>query len=279
MRVSLRAPGRARRSLEMLAVGFALLGLIVLPVRVAHAQAPPRPRPDTNPSPPPLTPSDSALRDSVITSILAEDSARVTRAPAFAMFGLDRLRLRTVGASYGIAWPGQATQARLYSVHADYGQVYPDVRLLAVSSYWSTGYRDGEVARLANEVQRSVPNATEPAALGRIRVADLSAGAELRWQPSLARRATRVLHAVYPWVGGGFALHFVNVEGRPISDTFVERALDAATIGLNTSLGIDIRPVPNFAITTVARYDFLSSVRYGSVRAGATFVFGPAGGW
>lgn len=259
----------AARALCVLALLSVSLGA------VARAQTPrPAPR-DTTPT----APSDSAARDSLVARILEQDSARSMRPAPFSLFGLDRLRLRTVGATAGWAWPGQAIGARVYSLHADYGEVYPGVRVVFVTSYWATRYKDDEVARLASEVRRAAggPRLVDSVSLGLIRVADLSGGVEARWQPGLARRARAALRVVHPWVGGGVATHFVNVEGAPISGTFLERALDAAGIGLSTAVGLDLNPLPNFQATMQARYDFLSSVRYGSVRAGGSFIFGPSG--
>jgi hypothetical protein len=239
--------------------------------------APPAPTPRDTTRP---TPSDSAARDSVITRILEQDSSGTVRPGSFRVLGLDRLRLRTAGATAGWAWPGQALPARLYSLHADYGEVWSGVRVVFNSAYWTSRYRDGEVARLAREVGRVTSRdsaAIDTVRLGRISVADLSTGVDLRWQPGVARRASALARVVRPWVGGGVAAHFVNVEGAPVSGTFLERALDAAAIGLDAVAGLDLQPLPNFQMTVQARYDFLSTVRYASARAGASFVFGPAG--
>jgi hypothetical protein len=248
--------------------------LAAIGARVAGAQARPTVPRDTGVA----TPSDSAARDSAVTRILEQDSSRAMHPSAFSLLGLDRMRLRTVGVAFGSAWPGQAVPTRVYALHADYGEVLPGLRVLFVSSYWTTRFKDAEVARLAAAVRNAVkdPSRDDTVRLGRINVADLSGGVEMRWQPVRARPDER-LGVVRPWVAGGMAAHFVNVEGPPVSGTFVERALDAATIGLAAALGVDLRPLPNFLLSMQARYDFLSSVRYASARAGASFVFGPAG--
>jgi hypothetical protein len=242
--------------------------------RVAGAQARPTVPRDTAV----VTPSDSAARDSAVTRILDQDSSRAVHPGAFSMLGLDRLRLRTVGVALGTVWPEQAIPARVYALHADYGEVLPGLRVVFVSSYWTTRFKDAEVARLAAAVRSAVrdPTRDDTVRLGRISVADLSGGAEVRWQPVHSRADERP-GVARPWVAGGMAAHFVNVEGPPVSGTFVERALDAATIGLATALGVDLRPLPNFLLSMQARYDFLSSVRFASARAGMSFVFGPAG--
>jgi hypothetical protein len=239
-------------------------------------QRPVSPRRDTIPA----VVSDSAARDSAVTRILDQDSARTVRPAAFSLLGLDRLRLRTVGVSYGMAWPGQAVPTNVYALQAEYGEIGRGVRVVFVSSYWATRYQDAEVARLAREVASTVHggSAVDTVQLGHIRVADLSGGVEARWEPGLARQAHALLRVIRPWAGGGMSAHFVNVEGPPVSGTFLERALDAVAIGLSGGVGVDVSPLPNIQATMQARYDFLSTVRYGSLRAGASFVFGPLGG-
>lgn len=246
-----------------------------LAARRVRAQDPVPTRRDTIP----VTRSDSAYRDSLIAQLVAEDSARAARPASFSLFGVDRLRLQTVGATVGWAWPGQALGTYLYSLHADYGEVYPDVRVLFISSYWTSRYNDTEVQRLAREVQRvAAPGRVDTLRLGRIRVSDLSAGAEIRWSPEFVQFARRMVPVLRPWVSGGLAAHFVNVDGAPVSGTFIESALDAASLGVNAGAGVDLRPLPNVQLTAQARYDFVGSVRYGSVRFGGAFVFGPVAG-
>src|SRR5438105_5072396 len=226
----------------------------------AQRPTPPRPQRGTLP----IARSDSALRDSMVTQVLAQDSVRATGSGpgAFAMFGLDRLRLHTAGLTTGWTCPGQALGTRLYSLQAGYGEVYPGVRMIFLSSYWATRYRDAEVERLAREVQRAAgvgPARGDSVRLGRIRVSDLSAGTDVRWQPGLARRMRQVLRIVQPWVAGGAAAHFVNVDGAPVSGTFIERALDAASIGLDAGAGVDLYPPPNVPVTARTRAAFLGS--------------------
>jgi hypothetical protein len=150
------------------------------------------------------------------------------------------------------------------------------VRVVFVSSYWTTRYSDREVERLAREVQRvAAPGRPDTVRLGRIRVSDLSAGPDVRWVPEIFRRARRMIPVLQPWVSGGVAVHLVNVDGPPVSGTFIESALDAASLGVNAGAGADLRPLPNVKLTAQARYDFVGSVRFGSVRVGGAFVFGP----
>lgn len=259
--------------MKALAAACAALGICA---RVAAAQTPtvPVPRDTVRPAP-----SDSAVRDSVVSRLLDQDSASTVRPAAFSLLGLDRLRLRSLGATVGIVRPGQAVSTRIYSVHADYGEVWHGVRLVFASSYWATRYRDDAVARFAEAVRDVVrdPSRDDSVQIGHVRLSDLSVAADARWQPGVSARPSALARGVRPWVGGGLAAHFINVEGAPVSGTFLERALDSAAIGLTTALGLDLTPIPNFQLTMQGRYDFLSTVRYASVRGGASFIFGPAG--
>lgn len=262
------AAGRVVRYSPFLRRSIAALAMCAGASRLCTAQTSPR---DTvRPAP-----SDSAARDSIVTRTLEQDTAGTVRPAAFSVLGLDRLRLRTVGVTYGWAWPAQATATRLYSLSADYGEIARGVRVVFVSSFWTTHYRDAEVARLAREVGRAA--GVDSVRLGTIRLDDLSGGAEARWEPGFARLARARLRVLRPWVGGGMAVHFVNVEGAPISGTFVERALDAASIGTNATLGVDWQPLTNILATMQARYDFLGVTRFATMRAGASFLFRPSG--
>lgn len=228
------------------------------------------------------TPPDTARRpaaDTAARDTLPADTAIVSRPGAFSFLGLDRLRLRSVGAAVGLVRPGQAVSTTIYSLQADYGEVWRGVRLVFVSSYWATRYRDEAVAELASQVRRVVvdPSRDDSVRIGRVRLADVSVGADARWRLGGASGRSAITRVIRPWVGGGFAAHSINVEGAPISGTFVERALDAAAIGLTAATGVDLSPIPNFQVTMQGRYDFLSGTRYASARVGASFVFGPAG--
>ena len=113
------------------------------------------------------------------------------------------------------------------------------------------------------------PSGDDTLDVGRITVSDIALGAEVRWTP-LQQAFLR------PYLGGGLATHVINAEGRAINGTFVERALDYITFGVAGVAGVEVSLVRNFAVGAQARYDFLSGVRFPSLRASATYHFDPS---
>ncbi len=220
-------------------------------------------------------PSDSAARDSAVARAMR---ARTAAGSAFDRVGIDRLRLSTVGGAVGLAWPRRAEPTRLYAVHADYGEIARGVHLIFQTSYWSSRYSDAAVRGLAEEIGRAL--GTDPPALGRIRTSDLALATDVRWMPGEGRAARRGATgdpaALRPFLGAGFALHFLDVEGEPLNDTFVEQALDGVGLGLAASTGLDIALLPNVTLTMQARYDLFSGAHFASLRAGGSYRFDAA---
>ncbi|MGZ8493106.1 MAG: hypothetical protein ACXWZS_12980 [Gemmatirosa sp.] len=217
-------------------------------------------------------PSDSTARDSAVARALRANAPGGT---IFDRIGIDRLRLSTVGASAGVVWPRRVEATRVYAVHADYGEIASGVHLIFQTSYWSSHYSDGAVRGLAAAIGRAT--GTEAPTLGRIRTSDLALATDVRWLPGESRAARRGAAgdpaAVRPFLGAGFAVHFLDVEGVPINDTFVEQALDGVGLGLAASTGLDVALLPNVTLTMHARYDLFSGAHFASLRAGGSYRF------
>ena len=160
--------------------------------------------------------------------------------------------------------------ARLYAVHADYGEVARGLHLVFETSYWTSQYDDAAVRELERAV-RAATNA-DSVEFGRIRSSDLTMATDLRWHPRTPR-VGREAAAIRPFVGGGLAIHFSDIEGVPINDTFVEQALDGVAIGLGASAGLDVSLLPNVTLTMHARYDLFSGAHFASLRAGGRYRF------
>lgn len=291
-----RASWRALRVCGMLA-GTALAGAALSVPRVAAAQTPPQPPP--RPTVPPdssvrdstardtlgLAPaqrdsvraiSDSTARDSVVARSLRAQAAR--KQSVFELLDLDRLQLTTIGVTVGMVQPASVIATRVWSVQADYGEIVRGVRVVFQSSYWSSRYRDAAVRGLERALAATVvdPARDDTLRVGRVDVSDLSLGVDARWRPRIFGGPSAIAAAVHPWVGIGTATHFVNAEGGAISGTFVEGALDGVATGLGAAVGLDVSPLPNLQLTMQARYDLFSGVRYGSLRAGGSWIFEPA---
>lgn len=187
--------------------------------------------------------------------------------------GVDRLRLSSISASAGVVKPAQVEPASLVSVNADYGEVVPGWRIVFSATYWNSRYTDATVRAFADSLRGVLVDPTGDATvdMGRIRVSMVAVGGEARFSPLRGRR-------VRPYVGGALGLYAVNAEGRGISGTFVESALDNIASGMAALVGGDILLLPNLTVGMQARYDLLSGARFGSLRVGAGYVFNARAG-
>lgn len=213
-------------------------------------------------------PPDSALRDSVVARQLRAEARR--DAPVYRRVGLDRLRLTAVGVSAGLAKPDQVVATPLYAVHADYGEVAPYLRVVFGLAYWSSHFTDRAVAGYA----RAVADAAGVADVhvGRVRASDVVLNADLHYRPQFLRGRRLPLLGLRPWISAGPAVHLFDVQGAPLTGTFVERALDGIAFGGAAALGADVRLLPNVQLMGQARYDLFNGAHFGTVRAGASYV-------
>lgn len=220
-------------------------------------------------------PADSALRDSVVAAQLRAAAAPRTE-PVYRRFAPDRLRLTAVGSSLGLTKPDQVRVTPLYAVHADYGELAPNLRAVFGVAYWSSRFTDGAVAGYRDAVAAASGNDT--LRVGRVRASDVALNADLLYRPRLLR-GMRLPLGFRPWLGAGAAVHLFDVQGTPLSGTFVERALDGVAFGAAAALGADLRLLPNVQLVGQARYDLFNGAHFGTVRAGASYVldarFGP----
>jgi hypothetical protein len=157
---------------------------------------------------------------------------------------------------------------QLYSLQADYGEISPGVRVVFVASYWGSQYTRRSIRGFEEALSEVVldPAGDDTVRVGKVRVQDVSLGVDVRW-------AGWGAGPLRTFIGGGVAAHVVNAEGKPVSGTFVESALDNIAAGVAALAGVDIAPLPNLTLEMQARYDLFSGVRYASVRAGASYVF------
>lgn len=218
------------------------------------------------------TAADSSARDSVVAQQLRTRGETVS--PLTRRFNLDRLRLTSMGLTVGGAWPARVNPTRLYSVHADYGEITPGVRVVFVVSYWQSHYEDAEVRRYERAVREAVrdPAGDDTVRFGRVRSSDIALALDLRLRPGALRRWRGPASRVRPFVSTGFALHFLNAEGRPISGTFIEQALDGVAVGITGGAGLDLSLLPNFQLTMHGRYDMFNGAHFPSLRAGGSWV-------
>jgi hypothetical protein len=194
----------------------------------------------------------------------------------FERLNLDRLRLTAMGASVGAVRPTRMEQAQAYSLHADYGEIAPRVRVIFSATYWGSRYTDDVVRQFEQRLQANIvdPGADDTIRHSRITVSDIALSAELRW----GAPTTSTFSVVRPYLGGALTAHVINAEGKLIRDTFVENALDNITAGVGAVAGLDLVPFSRLSVGLQLRYDLLSGLRFGSGRLVATYHFDPARG-
>ncbi|MFL5577901.1 MAG: hypothetical protein ACJ79S_18255 [Gemmatimonadaceae bacterium] len=232
------------------------------------------------------TRADSARADTTRADTAHADTTRGRPRPAtaaspvpadsesvFARLGLDRLRLRGVGVVIGAVKPSQMEGTEAFGIEADYGEILPGWRVVFTPTFWVTHLNDATMARYRDQLRSVVIDPTGDAEVdvGRVRVTDISLGADVRWSPRGTRSAF-----LRPYLGGGVSAHVLNAEGRAIHNTFVERALDNIAVGPVLMAGGDAVFFRHVTLGMQARYDLVNAARHGSVRALATYLFDPA---
>ena len=104
--------------------------------------------------------------------------------------------------------------------------------------------------------------------LGRIDWSDLTIGvdAHLVWSVPLG---------LLTYLGAGAAAHIMDGDGEAVNGTFVEDLLDTVTAGFNVHTGVEL-PLNDFRIYSTVRYEILGDLRYGEIRIGTQYMFGPS---
>jgi len=209
----------------------------------------------------------------IVASGMAATPALAQDGPGlFERLNLDKLKLTAFGASLGPVAPTSIVPTVAVSLHADYGEIAPNWRVVFSATYWGSRYRDEAVERLANKLRERIVDTTRTAKfdLGAITVSDIAVGGDLRWSPRTG--------ALRPYIGGGALAHVVNAEGKGIQGTLIENALDNIALGFGAVTGVDVTFARHLGIGLQGRFDLTSGVRYGSLRAVGTYYFDTAPG-
>jgi opacity protein-like surface antigen len=199
-------------------------------------------------------------------------SAFQVRASAQSLADYDyaNLSFRGAGLDYGFIWPSKVEATSLFSLRLDLGYLGPGVRISPSVSYWSSTFKQGELARLAEQLNR-LPALQErdvmiePGELGTIELSDLSfsVDAHLVWTTPVR---------VITYLGAGVALHVLNGSGTAVGGTFVEDLLDSTPAGVAAMAGAELQPFRRFRLYAETRYNLLSDVRYPGLRVGGAFM-------
>jgi hypothetical protein len=140
-------------------------------------------------------------------------------------------------------------------------------------SYWSSSFKDGELSRLADQLNRLPAlqdrNVTvDPDELGSIDWSDLSVSVDAQFVWTTPLR-------VITYVGGGVGLHVLNGRGSAVAGTFVEDLLDSTPAGAAAMAGLELQPFRHFRLYAEARYTLLSDIRYPGLRVGGSWMLAP----
>ena len=208
------------------------------------------------------------LAVAVVLGVTMLPATVLAQGSLFERLNLDRLQFAGIGVAVGGVAPSQVQATRLYALHADYGEIVPRWRVVFTAAYWGSQYKEEVMRTFADSLRRIIidPSGDDTLDVGRINVSDIALGVEMRWTPAQQT-------FLRPYLGGGLATHVINAEGAAINGTFVERALDYITVGLAGAGGIELNIHQHFSLGAQARYDFLSGVRFPSIRASATYFF------
>jgi hypothetical protein len=152
-------------------------------------------------------------------------------------------------------------------MHADYGEIAPRWRIVFTAAYWGTRYKEHVVQAFADSLGKSVSGPDSEVRASPVTVSDIAVGADLRWTPRAEHRRLR------PYLGGNVSAHVINAEGELIAGTFMEEALDNVATGVAAVAGVDIAPARWMSFGIQARFDLLSGMTYGSLRAVGTYHF------
>ena len=74
----------------------------------------------------------------------------------FERLNLDRLRLVAMGIAVGETKPTQIDRTRVYSLHADYGEIAPGFRVVFVATYWGSRYGDETLRKFEDTLRRII---------------------------------------------------------------------------------------------------------------------------
>lgn len=189
----------------------------------------------------------------------------------FERLGLDRLHLVALGMEAGPVAPMRTVATTAYAIHADYGEIVPDWRVVFTATYWGSRFDAQTVQRFEHQLAAATigPAGDATVKIGTVRISDIALETDIRWSP----RHSGVLR---PYAGGAFGAHFVNAENKVINNTFVESALDQISAGITALGGVETAPLYRMSVGVQARYSLLSTVRFGTIRAFASYHFARA---
>jgi len=223
----------------------------------------------------PRPPSPSRYRPRLFALLVVLAGLGLLPAPAvsqgLADFDYENLRFRGVMADVGYIYPNRVEPTRSFGGRADLGFLGPGVRAVLGFNRWSSTLTVEEVGRLEERVEaliRDQVGEDVSVDLGVIEWSDMAIHGDVHvvW---------RVPFGVLTYAGLGGSAHILRGSGAAISDTFVEDLLDSVSAGINAHTGVEIPLHRRFRIVGEGRYELMQNLRYGQLRVGGQFTFGP----
>lgn len=186
-------------------------------------------------------------------------------------FDYENLSFRGVGFEWGYIYPSRVEETQSYGMRIDLGYLGPGLRIVPSVTYWSSPFKDSEVAKLERSLEGLISEQIDgppiPVDLGQITWTDVAVGVD-------AQVVWRVPFGILTHAGLGGSIHILNGDGAAINGTFVEDLLDSVTPGGNLHLGLEYPLHERLRIQSQGRYEVLGDLRYFQIRVGAQFMIG-----
>lgn len=205
-----------------------------------------------------------------LLGLAALGTARPAAAQSLADYDYVHLRFRGVGFDAGYLWSDRIQDTQRYTVRFDLGYLGPGVRIVPSISYWSSQVEAGSLQEWADRLNAQTGTALTSADLAPIRWSDLSVTVDGQFVWS-------VPFGVFTYVGIGAGVHALNGRGPAVDGTFVEDLLDDFTAGVDGLFGAELELNERLRVYGEARYTAMTSLQYGSIRAGVQLMFSRGG--
>lgn len=208
----------------------------------------------------------------ILLALAGIGSARAAAAQQWEDYDYENLEFRGVGLDVGWIFPPRVDPALSLGLRVDLGNLGPNVRIRPSLGYWSSQMKQGEVDRLAEQIQnvclrqRGLLVECPRLDLGRIRMSDLMVNFDAQYEFT----ETPFLFVPYAGLGGG--IHLLNGRGDAIDDTFIEDFLDSISPSLNLLGGVRIPLGATIDLAAEARYVLSADIRHAALSVGATWI-------
>ncbi len=183
----------------------------------------------------------------------------------FDEFSYEGLRFSGIGVEVGGVASNRLETQFIGALRVDYGMIAPRVRVLLGASYFSSEFKEDEIADFEENLSELVDDPTNDFTIdiGSVTWSDFEADLDLQYVMPAGR--------LTGFAGVGLGIHFRNGSGSAIDGTFVEDALDTIDASLNLSLGAQVQVIRELALTLGLRGALSSDLMTGALLAGLMY--------